>query len=183
MKYGIAFGRFVDEGSGSFGGGELAGRGRNAGGNESAFGVETRAFGAVIADVELYVAGKLTLDIEIPDLDVAETIVGIESVIIGHSVDRLSGKTILQGQKISVGADVGGGDGERWLEGKVADEGAVLSEIVIDAIAGANDGALGEAVGDADARREIIAIGTNERRGIGGVLAGEDLESRWWTGD
>src|SRR5580692_12191401 len=45
VKDGIAFGGFVDERSGGFCGRELAGRCRNAGGDEGAFGIEASAFG------------------------------------------------------------------------------------------------------------------------------------------
>jgi len=52
--------------------------------HQGALRVQARAFGAVVADVEDDAAGQFALKIEIPDLHIAQGVVGIDGEIIGY---------------------------------------------------------------------------------------------------
>ena len=52
--------------------------------------IQARALRSVVAHVELHVAGKLPLDIQIPDLHVAEPVIRIERVVIRHRASARS---------------------------------------------------------------------------------------------
>src|SRR5439155_1057160 len=78
--------------------------------------VEASAFGAAIADIHHDASGKLTLDVEVPDLDVAEAVVGIGGETIGDRGGG-GGKAILQGKNVGRGTDIGRSDRKGRLEG------------------------------------------------------------------
>src|SRR5438477_8806023 len=128
MEDGISGGGFVDE--------RL-----NSGDGDGAFDIQARAFGAVIADVQHDARRKLTLNIEIPNLDVAEAVVGIDGEIVGDVSGR-SRKAVLERERRGRGTDVGEGRGERRLEGEILNNGGVLREVVVDAVARAEDSLL-----------------------------------------
>jgi hypothetical protein len=69
VENGISLGGFVDEGL-------------VAGDEQGAFGVEAGALGAVVADVQDNVAVEFVLDVEVPDLDIAERVIRTDGEII-----------------------------------------------------------------------------------------------------
>ena len=87
VKNGIARGGFVDE--------------RLKAGDfiDSALGVEPRALRAVVIDVEQESVRQRALDVEIPDLHVAEAIVRIDRKIIGDEPRRNRGETVGEGER------------------------------------------------------------------------------------
>ena len=123
--------------------------------------------------------GQGALDVGVPDLHVGQAIVGIDGEIIGDRTGRDRRKAVLQGQRGRRIVDIGCGDGERRLEGEILNDGGVLREIVIDAVARADHGLLQWTPGDADARSVIVAVWTNERRRKATVeCAGRARENR-----
>ena len=153
MENGVSFGRFVDE--------RLI-----AVDDQGALGIETRAFGAVVVDVYDDVALEFMLKIEIPDLNVAEGVVGIDGEVVGYRDLQGGGKTIGKSERRARGkarnaCNVCRGVGKRRLEGKILNHDSVLGEVVIDAVTGADDGFLNGLPGDADAWSEIVVVGVD----------------------
>src|SRR5256885_10059706 len=139
------------------GGGGLVDKRLRAWGGDGALDVEARALGAVVAEVHHDARGKLALDVEIPELDVAEAVVGINGEIVG---DRSGGgrETILQSQNVARRADVGQGDRKGRLEGEILNDGGVLGQIVVQAIASADDGLFQGPPSQPDAGSKIVAV-------------------------
>jgi hypothetical protein len=81
MENGVSFGRFVDK--------RLI-----AVDDQGALSIETGAFGAVVADVYDEVPLEFMLNIEIPDLDVAEGVIGIDGEVVGTVPCRAVGKPL-----------------------------------------------------------------------------------------
>ena len=155
MENGVSFGRFVDE--------RLI-----AVNDQGALGIETGAFGAVVTDVYDEVALEFMLNIEIPDLDVAESVIGIDGEVIGYGALQGGGKTIGKSEGRAGGetrdtCDVSRGVCEGRLESEILNHDSVLGKIVIDAITGADDGFLNGLPGDADAWCEIVVVGVDQR--------------------
>src|SRR5205807_10034830 len=99
VENGVADGRIVDKGLHSSDG-------------DGALDIKTRAFRAVVIEIHHQSGGKLALDIKIPDLHVAEAIVGIDSEIVGDS-GVYGGKSVLQRKRIRGGANIGGSN-RKW---------------------------------------------------------------------
>ena len=117
--------------------------------------VETRALGAVVADVEDDAEREGPLDVEVPDLHVRQAVVLVHRVVafsLRHGGEAVSeGEGRRAGRGVAVGLHVGPGR----LEGEVLHELYVLAVGEVDAVAGADDGVLDGAPCDADARGEV----------------------------
>ena len=123
------------------------------------------------------------LDVEIPDLHVAEAIVGIDRKIVGDEPRRNRGKTVGERERRARARDVGRSLGERRLKREILNDVGVLREIVVDAVAGADDGVFQRAPGDADARSEVVAIGMQQRCGKSRLAGQHDGRSGETIGD
>ena len=139
---------------------EGLGVGRGDGGGGGVGGgddVEVAALGAVVADVQDDAAGKGALDVEVVDLDVAETVVLVYAVGVldglGGAVEAVRESQVggCGGRGDEAAGVVGGGGehvvlggGERGLEGEGLGEGGELAGVEVDAVAGADHGFLQE---------------------------------------
>src|SRR5579884_2790048 len=142
VEYGIPFRGLIDK--------RLATR------DKSAFGIEAGPLGAVVPGVQHDVSGQFALQVQIPDLHVAESVIRIDGEVVGYGSGCDRGKTVHQGKRSRrKRRDIGGvrrGLGEGRLEREVLNHDAVLREVVVDAVARANDGTGERTPGDADAR-------------------------------
>ena len=155
MENGVSFGRFIDK--------RLI-----AVDDQGALSIETGAFGAVVADVDDEVALEFMLNIEIPDLDVAESVTGIDGEVVGYRALQGAGETIGKSEGRAGGeardaCDVRRGVGEGRLESEILNYDSVLGEVVVDAVTGADDGFLNGLPGNADAWSEIVVVGVDQR--------------------
>src|ERR1700692_4874867 len=96
VENGVSLGGFVDE--------RLI-----AGDEQGALRIEAGTFCAVVADVQDDVAVEFPLDVEIPDLDVAEPVIGVDGKIIGHGGLRGGGETVEESERRWTGEAGDGG--------------------------------------------------------------------------
>src|SRR5690348_7837170 len=156
MKDGIAFGGFEIEGL----------RVWNQETGRSAIGiledVEICAFRACVVNIQKQSLREFLLDVEIPDLDVAELIVAIHGVAVRDGAGGRSREAAGKRKRNRGGFDVRFGERERRLKGELLNDAVVGAGVEIDAVAGANDRVLQWLPGDAEARGDVVR--SEERR-------------------
>ena len=101
-------------------------------------------------------------------MHVAETVVGIDREVVRHGTRWRTRKAVGQGQRASGGElrdirRICGGISERRLEREILNHGAILREVVVDAVARAHDHFLFRLPGHSNARCKIIAVRLNQR--------------------
>src|SRR5262245_7765538 len=128
MQNGIGGGRFVDKRLGS-------------GRQDGTLFVEVRSFRAVVADVQQESVRQLPLNIQTPDLHVAQAVVLIKRVVIGD-LSCCSRKSVYQRQVAGcrVARRIGLRVGKGRLKRKVLDDRAVLRQVVVDPVAESDHG-------------------------------------------
>ena len=125
--------------------------------------IQVRSFRAGVIEIQREVCRtKFALHIQVPDLYVPNPVVAVHSEIVRYCFRRQSWKPILQSQRLEARINIGLRNRERRLERQLLRQAAVSAGVVIDAVARAQDRAVCNSPGNADARREIVSIGLDE---------------------
>ena len=99
----------------------------------------------------------------VPDLHVAQTVIGIHAEVVGDGAGRDRRKSILQGELAGCRLRVGRRSRKRRLEGHVLHDALISAGVVVDAVSRAHHRVAQRLPGQTEAGSEIIAVGTDQR--------------------
>src|SRR5262249_12742204 len=100
--------------------------------------VESGSLRTCVVKIQNHSRTNFLLHIDVPDLDVSQSVVRIYRVAVRDQVKWWRRKPILQSQRQTTGFHVRLRGGERRLESKLLDDAGVRGGVVIDAVSGAH---------------------------------------------